>query len=208
VETTRRRGEALTATILEAAWAEVREVGYPKLTMEGVAARAHTGKQVIYRRWPNRSQLIVAAIRHVLGPLAPDAIDTGSLRGDVLTLLRRMAGRAKHYGPDLLYGLLSEQAQIGGEMFGGLPRVMMTIIDQAVRRGELAHGDLPERVVSLPIDLARYEGLRNIELVAAMTDDDIEGAMAEIVDTVFLPLVMAIAGKKDEITSAASPEDR
>jgi len=87
----RRRGEELEATILEAAWAEIQENGYQRLTVEGVAARAHTGKQVLYRRWPNRVRLAVAAIRQELGPLVSETPDTGSLREDYLTVLRAIS---------------------------------------------------------------------------------------------------------------------
>ena len=46
---TRRRGTALEAALLEAAWDELSEVGYAALTMEGVAARARTSRAVLYR---------------------------------------------------------------------------------------------------------------------------------------------------------------
>jgi len=37
--------------------------------MEAVAARAHTGKQVLYRLWRNRTELVVAAMRHRTGSI-------------------------------------------------------------------------------------------------------------------------------------------
>ena len=40
----RKRGAALEDAILEAAFAELSEVGYTAFSVEGVAARAHTGK--------------------------------------------------------------------------------------------------------------------------------------------------------------------
>src|SRR5271170_5206146 len=86
----RRRGEELEAALLEAAWAELVEVGFPKLTMESVAARAKTGVAVLYRRWSDKDDLVVAAIRHY-GETHPVEIpDTGTLRGDMLELLRRI----------------------------------------------------------------------------------------------------------------------
>ena len=45
----RRRGPELEAALLDAVWWELAETGYARLTMEGVAARANTGKQVLYR---------------------------------------------------------------------------------------------------------------------------------------------------------------
>lgn len=58
----RRRGAALEGAILEAAYAELSEVGYTAFTVEGVAARARTGKTSIYRRWPTRAELLLDAV--------------------------------------------------------------------------------------------------------------------------------------------------
>lgn len=66
--------------------------------MEAVAARAHTGKQVLYRRWRNRAELVVAAMRHRTGSIVADVPDTGTLRGDVLAVLQRMADRFASLG--------------------------------------------------------------------------------------------------------------
>jgi AcrR family transcriptional regulator len=186
---TRRRGEELEATILEAAWAEIRESGYQRLTVEGVAARAHTGKQVLYRRWPNRVRLAVAAIRHVLGPLVPEVPDTGSLRGDYLAVLRAMAARARHYTPELLHGLLAEMPELGGEFFSTLPEVVTQILRNAAARGEIPSADLPERVAALPLNLVRYEGLRSVGAWQVLDEGAAEQLFAEVLDQIFLPLV-------------------
>jgi len=185
----RRRGEELEATILEAAWAEIRENGYQRLTVEGVAARAHTGKQVLYRRWPNRVRLAVAAIRQELGPLVSETPDTGSLREDYLTVLRAMAARARHYTPELLHGLLAEMPELGVEFFSTLPDVIAQILRNAAARGEIPTADLPERVATLPLDLLRYEGLRRPGTWQALDEPTVERLFTEILDQIFLPLV-------------------
>src|SRR5215469_11036902 len=108
---TRRRGAMLERAILDSAWAELAAVGYARFTMDGVAARAATSKPVLYRRWPNRAKLVLAALRRVVTPLVEDVPDTGDLRGDLLALL----GRARdnfvvlhQVAPDALYGLFNE----------------------------------------------------------------------------------------------------
>jgi AcrR family transcriptional regulator len=58
----RKRGATLEAAILEAAFAEISEVGYIAFTVEGVAARARTGKASIYRRWPTKAELVMDAL--------------------------------------------------------------------------------------------------------------------------------------------------
>lgn len=58
----RRRGAALEDAILEAAYAELSEVGYNAFSVEDVAARARTGKASIYRRWPTKQVLVLDAL--------------------------------------------------------------------------------------------------------------------------------------------------
>src|SRR5262245_16865765 len=85
---TRRRGAELEEALLEAAWQELVAVGYARFTIEGVAARAGTSRPVLYRRWPDRSERAVAAVRH-FGRSEPIPMpDTGSVRDDLVTLLR------------------------------------------------------------------------------------------------------------------------
>jgi len=193
---TRRRGEELEATILSAAWDELTENGWAKLTIEGVAARAATGKQVIYRRWASRGLLAIAAMRHHFGPMITAVPDTGSLRDDLLDVMRRMAARGRQYPPDMLHGLLAEMPGLEGEFFSTLPGVVAAILRQAAVRGEITDAVLPDRVVSLPIDLVRYQGLRAPIRWTDVSDADLDKAFAEILDDVVLPLVMTYAGPR------------
>src|SRR5699024_6761499 len=86
----RRRGHDLEVAILQAAWDVLQDVGYSQLTMEGVATRAKTSKTAIYRRWSNRSELVLATIQQDgLFPNTVPLSDTGSLRSDMFTLLRQ-----------------------------------------------------------------------------------------------------------------------
>lgn len=183
----RRRGAELEETILAAAWDELTEVGYPRLSMEGVAARARTGKQVLYRRWRNRAELVIAAVRHRRGSIADQIPDTGALRTDVLAVLAQMAQRRLDIGADTIHGLLSEIPDLDPEMFTIMRDVMTAVLRRAADRGDLTTADLPPRVVTLPIDLLRHQLL--------LTRDPIEDTtMTEITDDIFLPLVHALAG--------------
>ncbi|MGW1215639.1 TetR/AcrR family transcriptional regulator [Streptomyces sp. NPDC002499] len=179
--TTRRRGAALEADILDAVWAELAAVGYAGLTMEGVAARARTGKQVLYRRWPNRAQLVKAALPHRFGTITDHVPDTGELRADVLTVLRLMAERQRDMGTDVVVGLLGEAPDLDPATFGIMPDIMRTLLERAAERGEIATADLPARVVSVPAALLRYEML----LSRTPIEDHV---LVGIVDDVFLPL--------------------
>src|SRR3954451_3569851 len=89
----RRRGQELEDALLDAAWEELTCVGYGRFTIEGGASRAGTSRPVIYRRWPNRSDLAVAAVRHHGAKDPVPTPDTGSVRDDLVELLRRASSR-------------------------------------------------------------------------------------------------------------------
>jgi AcrR family transcriptional regulator len=187
---TRRRGEALESALLEAAWEELAEAGYANLTMEGVAARARTSKPVLYRRWPTRAQLVIAAVRAHLPEVTPASIrDTGSLRGDLVAALT-VASRW-HNGPvrQALQGVLSDlyrdpqlSALLSPDIFGNAAKVMPVILQRASERGEVDLDRITPRVAMLPFDLFRHEVLTSFAPVTA-------AAVTEIIDDVFLPLV-------------------
>jgi AcrR family transcriptional regulator len=82
----RPRSAQSHARILAAAMELVREVGYDALTMEGIAARAGTGKSTLYRRWKSKETLLAEAIDGVVSSLPP--ADTGSTFGDLMAVMR------------------------------------------------------------------------------------------------------------------------
>jgi AcrR family transcriptional regulator len=183
----RRRGAALDAALLEAAWDELSAVGYPRFTLDGVAARAGTSRPVLARRWSSRAELVIAAIRHH----APPAVqpDTGSLRGDVLALLRQMSAAAGEFAGVLTFVFAEyynatghPPAEIRQRAIASEGSMMTAIIERAVERGEIDPGRLTPRIVSLPVDLVRHDVILN---QAPVPDD----TLAEIVDRIFLPLV-------------------
>src|SRR6266545_1301222 len=103
---TRRRGEALERAIFTAVLDQLCTVGYPGVTMEGIAACAHTGKAALYRRWASKEDLIVDALEHVLPSMA-DLPDHGNLRDDMLDVLRRAIERGEAR-PDAIETLAAE----------------------------------------------------------------------------------------------------
>ena len=187
----RRRGAMLEGAILRAAWEELAAVGYANLTMEGVAARAGTSKAVLYRRWPNRAELVIAAMRQEAPMLSGEVPDTGTLRGDVLALLRRMSHRLGEVGPEVIHGLLTDlfrDAERLSYLQSQVARVgadtMSAILKQAAERGEVDLDRVSRRTASLPLDLFRHELLFTRTPVP-------DAVLVEIVDEIFLPLVRA-----------------
>ncbi len=82
----RPRSSVADEAILEAAVDVFAEVGLEGLTMEGVAARAGVAKNTVYRRYANKLDLVVSAVRRYtdVGARPPD---TGTTRGDVRALV-------------------------------------------------------------------------------------------------------------------------
>ncbi|MBV6696581.1 TetR/AcrR family transcriptional regulator [Kitasatospora aureofaciens] len=84
-----RRSERSRAAVLAAASELVAEVGFGKLTIEAIAARAGVGKQTIYRWWPSKGAVVfdafLAASEHDGSLALPD---TGDLAADLRTALR------------------------------------------------------------------------------------------------------------------------
>jgi len=183
----RRRGSLLEQALLRATWEELEAVGYAHVTMDGVAARAKTSKPVIYRRWPTRAKLVLAAMSQEAPLLATELPDTGSLRGDALALLSRASRRLRELGPELVHGLLTEafaepdfisdvQAQNAGI------QAMRSLVARAVKRGELSTSKFSNRIMALPTDLLRHEVLLTHTHVPRRV-------ILEIVDDIFLPLI-------------------
>lgn len=194
---TRRRGEHLERAILDAAWAELSETGYSGLTIEAVAARAATSKTVIYRRWPSRAALVLAAWNHQ-APVSVDEPDTGSLRTDLLTLFVTIARRVDTMMSEMIAGVMGEAfrhpevAELLRDRLRAAPlhdRVQQ-IVDRAARRGELPPVRVPARALRIPLDLIRTEAMT---CGAPLTD----ATITELVDDVYLPMLHGLASHPD-----------
>jgi AcrR family transcriptional regulator len=185
----RRRGAALEEAILQAAVEELTEVGYRRLTMDNVAARAGTAKNVIYRRWPSRAALCIAAYRELLPTSPDDTPDTGSLRGDALALLNRANDRMSSPIGQILRELLADiqsdperLRDIRDQIARAGVTPWLTVLTRAVSRGEVAPEVVTPRVATVAADLLRNEyALNGAKTIPSSVLD-------EIVDEVFLPL--------------------
>ncbi len=186
----RRRGAALEDALLRAAWEELSAVGYANLTMEGVAVRAGTSKGVLYRRWPNRAELTMAAYRHHRGSVTEQIPDTGVLREDVLAVLRHVGRNAEEMSPETLHGMLAELRTMPPALAEILPGVMMTVLRRAAERGEVDLAKVTPRIAALPGDLFRHQFLVTGRPAS-------EEFLCEIVDEIFIPLLHSHASALD-----------
>ncbi|MGZ3141612.1 TetR/AcrR family transcriptional regulator [Lentzea chajnantorensis] len=84
-----RRSETARRAILGAAIDLVGEVGYAKLSIEGIAQAAGVGKQTIYRWWSSKGALLFDAFLALAGEGEAAALpDTGDLAADLKLVLR------------------------------------------------------------------------------------------------------------------------
>ncbi|MBI3688231.1 MAG: TetR/AcrR family transcriptional regulator [Actinobacteria bacterium] len=184
----RRRGDALNAAIYQATLDELAEVGYARLTMERVAERAKASKASLYRRWPSRMELALDAVYHVLpDPASPP--DTGTLRGDLLALLRRnaelLAGPAGEAIRGLLGDALRDQthtAQLRQHAQGAGRMAMQEIARRAVERGEIDSTAITPRRLEVGQAMLR----QHFFFGGVPIPDQV---VVEIVDEVVLPLL-------------------
>lgn len=183
----RRRGTALEAAILDATWEELASHGYENLTLEAVARRAGTSRPVLSRRWDSLAKLASAAIARYAVQNPIEVPDLGSVREELLTLLRQVALRSSPKLVRLIYEMRKDleaafssfadmRSQVGG---AGYPT--QHIVDRAVARGEVDAKRFTPRLVRLPVDLARHEMMITFQ---PLTESDI----FEIVDEIVLPV--------------------
>lgn len=188
VAATRRRGAQLEEALLDAAWELLQEVGYQGFTFDAVAARAGTSRPVLYRRWRDKTELLFAVIQHAKLLERVDLPDTGSIREDIVTLLRRVTA-ARSGNAALLSVLMGEYfretgssyAELRERMFADRPNGPAVILERARSRGEMPDAPLPETVVELPSTLFRFE------LLVSYTIS--EERIRQIVDDIWLPLL-------------------
>jgi len=178
----RRRDPACDDAIHAATLAEFVEHGYEGLSIERVAARAGVGKATIYRRYPNKAELVVEAVR--VGACIDDHLpDTGDLRADLISILAGMVERLR--GPDgkILVAFAAERprhpelsAAFERSVIGNKRRHVRGLLHAAVDRGELpADADIELIAESGPA-LVWHHALYDLPL-----DDDLAPRIIDLV---------------------------
>ncbi|CAG6396483.1 TetR/AcrR family transcriptional regulator [Streptomyces cocklensis] len=146
----------VTEAIRAAVFAELAEVGYARMSMEGIARRAGVGKAAVYRRWHSKLPLVLDVVPAVAAQGLP-VPDTGSLRGDVRALLEVSARALRHPAvAQILPDLLAEAArspELAEALHGALREahggIVAAVLAQAAARGEVPAGMSPDLAVDL-----------------------------------------------------------
>lgn len=155
----RPRSSQADAAILHATIELFADLGYEALTIEAVAEAAGVAKSTVYRRYPGKIDLIVAAIGELnttISP-APEVLpDTGNIEDDAVALLMALRDKFASETKSRVIAALTaatarnpELAAAHATFIAGRRAYGMGLITRAVERGELPSSTDPEIIVDL-----------------------------------------------------------
>lgn len=181
-----RSGPAREAELLRATLEVLRETSYDRLTVDAVAARARASKQTIYRRWPAKADLVVAAFAGAVADL-PAPQDTGSLRDDLLALLDSLLSELAELGNVIagLVGELRRNPELATAMHRGYinsrRQAALDVFTRARARGELTS--------DVDLDLLWQLAPATLFFRVLLADQPVDRRLARrLVDHIVIPL--------------------
>ncbi|MGH8889327.1 MAG: TetR/AcrR family transcriptional regulator [Acidothermaceae bacterium] len=187
----RRRGVTLEQAIFDAVVQQMSTVGFSGLTMEGVAACAHTGKAALYRRWQSKEDLVVDALNHVL-PAFDSLPDMGNLRDDIAAVLAHMVDVVNSDAGCALSVLMAELKHehefvktLQSRVFAPRKAMMRGILDRAAARGEINAAAITPLALDVGPALVIHRLLCEGPPVETQFADD-------VIDQIVMPLLRAV----------------
>ncbi|MGH3257525.1 MAG: TetR/AcrR family transcriptional regulator [Streptosporangiaceae bacterium] len=139
----RPRSEAAEQAIIEATLEVFAEQGFDGVCVELVAARAGVGKATIYRRWPNKEELLLAALGSLKSPYPePEGV---SVRDDLLAIVEVMCADKADPRKARRYALLLGEgekyprlmARYKAEVVEPRREMVRSVIRRGIETGEL-----------------------------------------------------------------------
>ena len=147
------RSARVVAAVLRTTLEVLGQQGYAGVRIDDIAARARVNKTTIYRRWPTRADLVIAALTSLAMP--PKAVDSGRLERDLhATFMTATTLRATAAGRGVVRALIAERGdpevdRVVGELRELHRAPARKILEHARRRG-----DLPARTdIELVLDV-------------------------------------------------------
>jgi AcrR family transcriptional regulator len=187
----RKRDHTKDQQILDAAIEVLAETGFDGMTIDMVATRAKAGKATVYRRWASKNELVLDAVACIKkDDLATLEIpDTGTLRGDLIAMIRPPSIQDAEKKLKIMAGLASmlsgapELADAANKAIveprAGVNRMLLT---RAIERGEISP-DIDLQLVSLiSPSMVTYRSL----LLRKPVDREF---LISIIDNIVLPAV-------------------
>jgi AcrR family transcriptional regulator len=147
------RSARVVSSVLRTTLEVLGQQGYAGLRIEDVAARAGVNKTTVYRRWPTRADLVIAALTNLSTP--PRAVETGRLECDLhATFMTATTLRATPAGRGVVRALIAERGdpevdRVVAEIRERHRAPARSVLERARRRG-----DLPKRAdIELLLDI-------------------------------------------------------
>jgi len=149
------RSERVVRQVLVATIAELAKSGYRAFRMEVVSEAAGVNKTTIYRRWPDKQQLVAAAVewmrRFVHDVPLPD---TGTLERDLTQAFRRKLSFKDRVEGQAWARLLAEKHDsevdaVIGDAVKERSGAWYAMVTRAIARGELPDGTDPRLLLGM-----------------------------------------------------------
>lgn len=143
----RKRDHTRDPEILAAALEVLAESGYEGMTVDMVARRAKAGKATVYRRWPSKAELVLEAVSCIKLWESPldDPPDTGTLRGDLVAMIRPHSLEESERELKVIGGLVSMMSRdphlaeaVNEAIMEPRARLNEALMQRAIDRGEVA----------------------------------------------------------------------
>lgn len=171
----------------------LQEHGYDRLTVEAVANEAKSSKATIYRRWPSKAELVLAAfIEGTCVELVPPC--TGSLRGDLLQIGASVCEQAREHA-STMSAVMTEIAHIPAlsaalqdEFVHQRKLLITTVLTDAAKRGEIDAAAIPDELWDV---LPGYLVFRSLIPGRPPTEETVRA----LVDDVLLPSLTCTRGR-------------
>lgn len=192
-EAAARRGRQLDvsrdAALRCAALELLAEIGYDRLSIDAVAARAKASKMTIYRRWSGKAELVADAISSLGKPV--EVPDTGSLRGDLEAVAASSESPGIRFDAQLVLGLVTALARepelrrvVREQLLAWDGIRLRRIFERAVTRGEIPQG----RNLDLLISAFPALVIHHLLIFGEFPD---AGFTAQVINDLILPLAAA-----------------
>ncbi len=177
--TGRPRDPQIDAAVLEATLAVLDEAGYGRLTIEEVSRRAEATKPAIYRRWPTRQHLALAALATRLGD--SPVPDTGCTLCDLDEGIRVFLAAFRRIRPGVLGTLFADCAAVPelrdaflATLFDPPRAAVGQMLERAVARGDLRADIDRGLVLDMLSSVVHYRALFGH---ATTTDQEVQQAV-------------------------------
>lgn len=170
----------------------LQEHGYDRLTVDAVAASARASKATVYRRWPSKAELVLAAFIEGIRKVAVPP-NTGNLRDDLLRLGELICREVGQHASTIRAVLVEVSRNpalndvLQHQFVDHRKALIQYILQQAVDRGEISSAAISDELWDL---LPGYLIFRSIIPNRPPTQDTVQA----LVDDVILPSLTRSTG--------------